>query len=488
MDKKRVRPPVVVVLGHVDHGKTTLLDSLRSATVAQREFGQITQHIGAYELQTKEGRTITFVDTPGHEAFNSLRSRGASVADIALLIVAADDSVQPQTLEALKQIRAHKIPFIVVINKIDLPGANIEKVIKDLTKQEVYLEGRGGETPMVQISAKNKTNLDGLLELITLVADLANLTYDPQGLPEGVVIEVKKDRRGIVATIVLANGSLKVGDNIFIGTEPVKIRALFNDQGQNLQTVYPSTPVEILGSKNVPLPGSLVGSQSQIVKENKVEKKTEVQPSMEDWYQKEVTQFNFIIKADAYGTLEAISEKFAQFEEIRIIKSETGELTEADLELAKTTKANILIFNTKLRGPLAQKAEKEEISIFQYNLIYELLDQVEDLIFALRKKQEKEASKVGEARIIARFNKETQIIAGLRVISGKITLKDKAEVIRGKKVLKETTIGSLYQRSNAVPVVKKGEECGAIFSDKLDFQVGDSIKLYLPWTETSYSY
>jgi len=234
MDKNKVRPPVVVVLGHVDHGKTTLLDSLRSASVAAREFGQITQHIGAYELKTKEGKTITFVDTPGHEAFNSLRSRGASVADIALLIVAADDSVQPQTLEALKQIRAHKIPFIVVINKIDVPGANIEKVIKDLTKQEVYLEGRGGETPMVQISAKNKTNLDGLLELITLVAELANLSYDPEASAEGVVIEVKKDRRGVVLTIILGNGSLKVGDSIFVGTEPVKIRALFNDRGASL--------------------------------------------------------------------------------------------------------------------------------------------------------------------------------------------------------------------------------------------------------------
>jgi len=480
MEKNKVRPPVVVVLGHVDHGKTTLLDSLRSASVAEREFGQITQHIGAYELTTKEGRVITFVDTPGHEAFNSLRSRGASVADIALLIVAADDSVQPQTLEALKQIRAHKIPFIVVINKIDAPGANIEKVIKDLTKQEVYLEGRGGETPMVEISAKNKTNLDGLLELITLVADLANLTFDPQAAPEGVVIEVKKDRRGVVLTIILSQGSLKVGDSIYVGTEPVKIRALFNDLGQNVQVVYPSTPVEILGSKNVPVPGSLIGKQSQVIAEKKVETKAQVQPSMEDWYKKEATQFNFIIKADAYGTLEAISEKFAQFEEIRIIKSETGELTEADLELAKTTRANVLIFNTKLRGTLAQKAEKEEISIFEYNLIYELLDQVEDLIFALRVKQEKEESKVGEARVIAKFNKETQIIAGLRVITGKITLKDKAELIRGKKVLKETTIGSLYQRSNPVPVVKKGEECGAIFADKLDFQVGDSVKLYKP--------
>jgi len=480
MDKNKVRPPVVVVLGHVDHGKTTLLDSLRLATVAEHEFGQITQHIGAYELTTKEGKVITFVDTPGHEAFNTLRSRGASVADIALLIVAADASVQPQTLEALKQIRAYKIPFIVVINKIDAPGANIEKVIKDLTKQEVYLEGRGGETPMVQISAKNKTNLDGLLELITLVADMANLTYNELAPPEGVVIEVKKDRRGVVLTIILSNGSLKVGDSVFVGTEPVKIRALFNDCGQNVQVVYPSTPVEILGSKNVPVPGSLLGKASQVIATKNEELKPQVQPTMEDWYKKQATQFNFIIKADAYGTLEAISEKFAQFEEIRIIKCETGELTEADLELAKTTKANILIFNTKLRGTLAKKAEKEEISVFEYNLIYELLDQVEDLIFGLRVKQQKEESKVGEAKVIARFNKETQMIAGLKVISGKITLKDKAEIIRGKKVLKETTIGSLYQRSNPVPLVKKGEECGAIFTDKLDFQVGDSVKLYLP--------
>ena len=469
----------MVVLGHVDHGKTTLLDSLRSSRVAEREFGQITQHIGAYELVTKEGKQITFIDTPGHEAFNTLRSRGASVADIALLIVAADDSVKPQTVEAIGQIKAFKIPFIVVINKIDKEGARVEKVIKDLSKHDILLESRGGDVPMVEISAKNKINLDALLELISLIADLNALTYNPIASAEGVVIEAKKDRRGVVLTIILKNGHLKVGETVFIGEKEVKIRAMFNDQGAGLKEVFPSTPAEILGSHDVIPPGTVLSNEK--VAAHGKEGQADIKPMSEaDYFAATQKKFNFIIKADAYGTLEAIAEKFSQFDEIKIIKMETGELTEADLELAKTTKANVLLFNTKLRANIAQKAEKEEINVFEYTLIYELLDQVEDLIFALRIKQEKEARKVGEAKIIARFNKENLTIAGLRVISGKITLKDKAELIRGKKVLGETTISSLYQKSNPVPQMKRGEECGAIFADKLDFREGDSVKLYKP--------
>ncbi|OGK66640.1 hypothetical protein A2313_00025 [Candidatus Roizmanbacteria bacterium RIFOXYB2_FULL_41_10] len=479
MDKNQVKPPVVVVLGHVDHGKTTLLDALRHSRVAEGEFGQITQHIGAYEISTKEGQKITFIDTPGHEAFNTLRSRGAKLADLALLIVAADSSVKPQTLEALKQIRLNKIPFIVVINKVDLETANLEKVIKDLTKHEVYLEGRGGDVPYVQISAKNKTGLDTLLELITLVADLNSLTYSPKAETEGVVIEAKKDRRGVVLTIILTNGSLKVGDQIYADQEVIKIRAMFNDLGQGVKELFPSTPAEILGSKQVVVPGTIL-SKKPIVKAetNKAASRTGL--TEEEWFDQNQTKFNFIIKADTFGTLEAILEKFQEFDEIKVIKSETGELTEADLELAKTTKANILVFNSKLRHTIKEKAEKEDINVFEYNLIYELLDQVEDLIYALRTRQEKEAKKVAEAKVIAKFIKGDQVIAGLKVLTGKLSTKEKAEVMRGKKVLGETTISSLYQKSDAVLSVTKGEECGAIFADKIDFQQGDIVKLYTP--------
>lgn len=477
MTKTTVKSPVVVVLGHVDHGKTTLLDALRQSKVAEREFGQITQHIGAYEITTKENKKITFVDTPGHEAFNTLRSRGAKIADLALLIVAADSSVKPQTLEALKQIRLNKIPFIVVINKVDLQTANIEKVIKDLGKHEVYLEGRGGDVPFVQISAKNKTGLETLLELIGLVADLQNLTFDPNAPTEAVVVETKKDRRGIVLTIILTNGKLKIGNTLYAGSEPIKVRAMFNDLGKNVNEIAPSSPVELLGSKTVVEPGTVL--KSQIVLAATQGSKTSREALTEaEWFNQNQTKFNFVIKADAFGTLEAILEKFSQFEEIRVVKADTGELTEADVELAKTTKANVLIFNTKLRGNIKDKADKEDINIFEYNLIYELLDQVEDLIFALRSKQEKEARKIAEARVLQKFVKADQVIAGLKVITGRLSTKEKAEIVRGKKVLGETTISSLYQKSDPVPFVNKGEQCGAIFSDKIDFQQGDIVKLY----------
>lgn len=478
MVKTAVKSPVVVVLGHVDHGKTTLLDALRQSKVAEKEFGQITQHIGAYEIITKENKKITFIDTPGHEAFNTLRARGAKLADLALLVVAADNSVKPQTIESLNQIRANKIPFIVVINKVDLETANVEKVIKDLGKQEVFLEGRGGDIPFVKISAKNKTGLDTLLELISLVADLHNFTYEPGAPAEAVVVEAKKDRRGVILTIILINGTLKVGDTLYAVNKPIKVRAMFNDLGQNVKSIFPSTPVELLGSKEVVAPGTILKSETVEAVKSEVKKEKAVLTEA-DWFNQNQTKFNFIIKADAFGTLEAILDKFSQFEEIKVIKADTGELTEADVELAKATKANVLIFNTKLRGNIKEQADKEDISIFEYNLIYELLDQVEDLIFALRTKQEKEARKTAEAKVIQKFVKGDKVIAGLKVLTGKLDTRQKAEIVRGKKIIAETTISSLQQKSDAVVSVNRGEECGATFADKIDFQQGDIVKLYL---------
>ncbi len=472
------RPPVVAVLGHVDHGKTTLLDTIRKADVASGEFGGITQHIGAYEITTKDDRRITFIDTPGHEAFQNLRARGVSIADVALLVVAADDSVQPQTKESIEVIKKADIPFIVVINKVDLPGVNVEKVVKDLTRQEVYLEGRGGETPMVEVSAKKGTNIDSLLELIALVSDLNDLTYTDEGPLVGGVIESKKDRRGIVLTVILRDGRLKVGDTVYIGASPVKIRAMFNDEGRVVRDVAPSTPVEILGSRGMISPGTVVSARPPAAAEggNAVRG---VPTTAADFFKEQVEKFNFIVRADSYGSLEVIREKFAQFEEIEIISGEVGDLTEADVEMASATSANILLFNVRMKGNLAKKVELENINVFEFNLIYELLEQVEDLIFALREKKEKEEKKVGEAKVQAKFLKENVQIAGLKIITGRIRMNDKAELHRGKKLLGETTIRSLYQKSDQVAEVKKGEECGAIFDPKLDFQQGDIVKLYV---------
>jgi translation initiation factor IF-2 len=482
MEKKQLkekRSPVVVVLGHVDHGKTTLLDKIRKTDVAGREQGGITQHIGAYEIQTVEKRSITFIDTPGHEAFQNLRQRGANIADVALLIVAADDSVQPQTVESIAIIKESKIPYIVVINKTDLPGINVEKVIKNLAQKEVYLEGRGGEVPYVEISAKEGTGINNLLELITLVSDLNNLEFNPEDQLEGGVVEVKKDRRGIVLTIILKNGMLKVGDDIFVDNKEIRVRALFNDKGENITELMPTTPAELLGSKDAVESGAGITGKHHSTEAKKVEKSQMATPvNTQDFFSVNADKFNFIIKADAFGTEEVIKEKLSQFDEINIVSSSVGELNETDVELAKTTGASIIAFNMKIKGLIEKKIILEEVNIFKFNLIYELLDQVEGLITALREKREKESRKAGEARILAKFNKETYSIAGMKIISGRIRINDKAEVFRGKKLIKETTIGSLYQKSNQVSEVKKGEECGALFEPKLDFQQGDIVKLY----------
>lgn len=473
----KFKPPVVVVLGHVDHGKTTLLDYIRKTNVAKAEFGGITQHIGAYEITTAEGKKITFIDTPGHEAFTSLRQRGAAVADIALLVIAADSSIQPQTLEALKVIKQAKIPFIVVVNKIDLEGIQIEKVFKDLAKNEVYVEGRGGDVPVVKVSAKKGLGIDSLLEMISLIAELENLEYSSEAVVEGVVIEVKKDKRGIVLTVILRNGRLGVGDEIYVGQEKVKVRALFRDTGEAVKEVFPSTPVELLGCKNMVVPGTIVSKNEPQPQEGKtLEKKEDIGIFFKEYKKK----FNFIVKTDTLSTEEVIKEKFGGFDEIEIVKSDIGELTEKDIEFAQATKANILLFNVKLRKNIAQKAELAGVNIFEFKLIYELLDQIEDLIYALRAKEEKEARKIGEGKILAEFLKADVKIAGIRMISGKIKKDSLAELWRGKKNLGETTIKSLYQKSIPVNEVVKGDECGVIFSKKIDFQQGDIVKLYTP--------
>lgn len=479
MSVVKTRQPVIAVLGHVDHGKTTLLDTIRKANVAAGEFGGITQHIGAYEVTTPEGKKLTFIDTPGHEAFTKIRTRGVQAADIALLVVAADSSVQPQTKEAIKIIQDAGIPYIVVINKVDLPDIMIEKVIKDLVRANVLLEGRGGEIPYVQVSAKKGQGIPQLLELISLVGDLHSYTYDESHEPLGVVIEAKKDRRGVVCTLILKDGIIAVGQSIYVGNELVKIRALHDEHGKPNPAVIPSVPVELLGCKELPEPGSVITSKAPNEQDNQ-KQVTAKADFRDEFYQHSSQKFNFILKVDTVSTEEVIREKLALFDEINIIKSDIGDLTEADVELAKTTKSNFLLFNVKTRKEVERLAEVEGVALFSYTIIYELLDQVEDLILELRAKQEKEARKVGEARVLQQFVKGPIKIAGLKIITGKISVGIKAEIMHGKNKLGETTIKSLYQRSNAVREVKKGDDCGAIFDPQLDFRQGDIVKLYIP--------
>src|SRR3989338_2570707 len=407
------RSPVVAVVGHVDHGKTTLLDTIRKTNVTAHEEGGITQKIGAYEVCTEEGKYITFIDTPGHEVFINLRKRGVQTADIVLLVIAADSSVQPQTLESIRAIQEAKVPCIVVITKTDVPNALPEKVIKDLSKANIQLEGRGGEVPYVQLNAKDKKDIPQLLELITLVSQLQNYTYDQKHPVEGSVIEVRKDRRGIIATIFLKNGSISVGDTIYIGGTAVRVRALIDHVGKNRIHIEPSTPFELLGMKDVVNAGALVLQSETEIKQKKVLNKG---PSWEDAKKK----FNFLVRADSFGSLEVIQEKLKAFEEIDIISSDIGEPTERDIETASSTRANMLVFQVPVRSTIQSKADAAGVGVFHYMLIYELLEEIEDLIVSLRERRQKEARKVGEARIMAIFVKENKKIAGIKLISGRM--------------------------------------------------------------------
>ncbi|MCR4326238.1 MAG: GTP-binding protein [Candidatus Roizmanbacteria bacterium] len=476
---KEVRPPVIVVVGHVDHGKTTLLDSIRKTDVAAGEAGGITQRIGAYEITTPSQRRITFIDTPGHAVFGSLRKRGVTTADIALLVIAADSSVQPQTLESLAIIREAKIPFIVVINKIDVPNALPEKVIKDLSKQNVILEGRGGDVPYVQISAKSGQGLDTLFELITLVADMHELTYDPDASVEGFVIEVKKDKRGIIPTLIVRNGTLRVGSTVKIENQDVKVRALFNDKAVAIDRATPSMPVELLGMHEAVSAGAWVGVQPASEPQPEVVVATQTTDGTEGFADQN-KKFAFIIRADSYGSLEVIRERFIEYEEIQIIDSSIGEPTESDIERAAGAQATILLFNARMKKDIRQKADSLGVTLFEFSLMYELLDDIDDLILALRAKREKEARKVGEGKIIAIFEKGQNRIAGLKVNAGKVETGLIAEIVRGKKIVGESKVKSLYQKTEPVASVKRGEECGMLLSDSIDFSKGDMVKWYLP--------
>lgn len=470
---KQERPPILAVLGHVDHGKTTLLDTIRNTSVAAKEAGGITQRIGAYEITTKENKVITFIDTPGHELFNSMRKRGIAAADIALLVIAADDSVKPQTIESLDVIRKAEIPFIVVINKIDLPGALPEKVIKDLTRQNVILEGRGGDIPYVEISAKTGKNLETLFELIVLVSEMNDFSCDLTAPPEGVIIEVHKDNRGIVATTIVRNGTVRVGDTVYIEDQEVKIRALITDRGTQVKQATPSMPVALLGLKNVVPAGSALTT----VQPSKKEPEKALQQKsilMED-----AKKFYFIVRADTYGSLEVLRERLTAFDEIELLQTEVGDVTERDIDYAETSGANILAYKMPLRAEMKHRAEQMGVTVFEYDLAYELVDEIEDLIIALREKREKESRKRGEARVQAVFKKGRDTIAGVKITTGFVEVGMVAEQVRGKKITASSIVRSLYRKVEPIVKAERGTECGFTTADSIDFHQGDVIKFYV---------
>lgn len=436
------RAPIVVVLGHVDHGKTTLLDAIRATDVASREYGGITQKIGAYQVNN-----ITFIDTPGHEAFAKMRSRGASVADIAILVVAANDSVMPQTVESIKIVQEANVPFIVAINKVDLPEANVDKVIQDLLRHNVLVEGYGGQVPYVKISAKKKEGIKELLELIQLLAEVNGVSGDPNAPLEATVIESNLDKnRGPVATLIIRNGTLKVGQELTLGQATGKIRALIDYQGKQIKEAGPGTPVEVLGLSKPPIQGEALH-----------------QPSGS-------SILNLILKADTEGSLEALIAKLP--ENINLLQASNGDISEADILLAKSTKAIILGFNIKVSSSAENLARSERVLARTYKIIYELLDELNDAAAGLLHPEPAEEI-LGTGQIIAEFPYENVRVAGVRVTDGRMARGDLVKINDRQSKIKGLRIGR-----EEINKVEKGKECGVLLDPQVDFKLEDAIICY----------
>lgn len=475
------RPPVVTILGHVDHGKTTLLDYIRKSQLAAKEHGGITQRIGAYEISTDikgyKTNKITFIDTPGHEAFSQLRARGANVADIALLLIDGKDSIMPQTEESIAHIKNAKIPFIVVVNKMDLPEANIEKVKNDLMKFEILVEGKGGSVSVVPVSAKTGKGIQELLEVILLHAAEQHLSYDPIHKPKAYIIETKRDKRGIVVGAVIKDGILKVGDEIYVNDKKTKIRSLIDDLGQNISQVNPSTPFEVLGFEQLPEVGTLIQNEPSASPPTQTATITQT-INMESFLKPEVKEKKLflIIKADSQGMLEAITNALVKKENVEVVLKAVGNINKSDVFLAKTTKSIIIGFASQVAPEVNDLAKQEKVIIKTYNVIYELLDELIEVAELLKEKEEKEKNLKGEAKVLATFVIEGEKIVGVKVTKGKINLADEVEVFRQNKPIGKTKLVSLKIRAKIVNEVKKEQEAGMLFGPPLDIRMGDMVK------------
>ncbi|MBI3070217.1 MAG: GTP-binding protein [Candidatus Levybacteria bacterium] len=514
----KLYPPVVAVLGHVDHGKTTLLDSIRKTDIAQREHGGITQKIGASSIEVlheKYHRKITFIDTPGHETFSKMRSRGAQVADIGLLVVSSVDGVMPQTKESITLLLDSKIPFIVVLTMSDLPSKNPEKVKQQLLKEKVMLEGRGGDVPTIEVSAKTGKNIKELLELILLVSDLNPSSVSQKSKKEelkAIVIESKLDlRSGALATVVIKEGALALRDEIICEGQEGKVRSLVNDKGQKVQRATVGEAVEILGFEKVPSVGGIVLKKSEMNEiargpvshsAGPAARSSQGAPaSLADAANADAllgspplaspagavtshlieapralkelkeTVLPVIICADTLGSLEAIASALPK--SVQIVSQKTGEVSEADVLLAKSTGAIILGFNTKIRNDVLRLAAVEKVLLKNYAIIYELIDEIKDALEGKRIALEEKI--LGQARVSARFPFEKTFVLGVVVLEGRVAKGDRARLLRGDEVIGEATITSLRQGKNPISKVEKGQEAGVILSPFLDFEVKDVL-------------
>lgn len=492
------RPAVVTIMGHVDHGKTTLLDSIRDTKVTEGEAGGITQHIGAYQVE-ENGKKITFLDTPGHAAFTSMRSRGAQVTDIAILVVAADDGVMPQTVEAINHAKAAEVPIIIAVNKIDLEGANPDRVMQELTEHGLIPEDWGGDTIFVQLSAKKREGIDDLLEMILLITEVEELKANPNRLAEGTVIEAQLDKgRGPVATLLVQNGTLNIGDSIVVGNAFGRVRAMVNDMGRRVKTAPPSTPVEITGLNVVPNAGEQFmvfedEKQARQVGEARQQKQVEqnrstgARVSLEDLFnqikQGEVKDINLIVKADVHGSVEAMAASLEKIEvegvKVRIIHTGVGAITESDVILASASNAIIIGFNVRPDVNAKKAAESENVDIRQHRIIYKVIEEIESAMKGMLD-PEFEEKVIGQAEV-RQIIKVSRIgtIAGSYVTEGKITRDASIRVIRDGVVIVEDEIDSLKRFKDDVREVATNYECGITLNNFHDLKEGDVFEAYV---------
>jgi len=493
-----LRPPVVTMMGHVDHGKTTLLDALRKSNLVSRESGGITQHIGAYRLFFKD-RPITFVDTPGHEAFTKLRARGAMVTDIVVLVVAADDGVMPQTREAISHAKAAKVPIIVAINKMDKPEADSERVKQQLSKEGLLVEEWGGDVISVEVSAKEKTNLEELLEMILLLSDVIEIKANPKVQAQGVVLEARLDStKGPVATVIIRHGILKQGEAFVCGLRHGKVRALFDESGKGMKKAEPSMPVEVLGFSDVPTAGDIfqvvddfnLAKQITQFRSSQIKKEEPRRPehlTLDDLFKQietgKVKELSLIIKADVHGSVEVLSDILPNLSpeevKIKIVHSAVGNITESDVLLASASNAIIIGYNTKPSQRILDLAKDEDVEIRSYDVIYQLTDDIKKALSGLLEPVSKETY-LGRAEVRRVFNiSRIGVIAGCYVQDGKITRNAEMRVIREGEVIHQGRISSLKHLKENVIEIKKDYECGIGLEKFKDIKEGDIIEAFI---------
>ena len=490
------RPPVVTILGHVDHGKTSLLDAIRQANVADKEVGGITQHMAAYQIETA-GQKITFLDTPGHEAFTSIRSRGARVTDIAILVVAADDGIMPQTLEAINHAKAADVPIVVAINKMDLPGADPERVKRQLSEQNLLVEDWGGEVISVPVSARTGDGMQDLLDNILLVSEIAELKADPSQLASGVIIEARLDRkRGPTTTVLIQGGTLNIGDFFVAGGAWGRVKALANDRGDTIKTVVPGTPVEMLGFGSLPEAGdifSVVGNerlaratanerrQSKAIQSNQARALT-LDQVVNQIDSGDVKELNLVLKADVQGSVEALSQSLEQITEgdakVRILHSGSGNVTESDILLASASEAIIVGFNVGEELGVDRVSERMRVEIRHYQIIYLLIEDIERALHGILEPTYTDVI-IGRAEVREIFPSRRNVqIAGCRVVEGRITRGGAIRVIRNSETLMESSIVSLRHFRDEVNEINTGVECGIMLQGFNDYEIGDLLEVH----------